>query len=188
MNAMIRSLQPPNTPKRKIVFTASLLSFTAMPGYAAYAPAKAAIRMLADTLREECLLYDIDVHCSFPAGILSPGWDEEEKTKPEITRKLEGPGGAESPETVAKAIIDRLERGHKHITYEFVGTMLKVHFHTTLLTKNMMQGMTERDNAIWDSFTGILGSIIWPVVRFDWRRQIRAYKAEHASRVLPAWP
>jgi len=122
---MIRSPQPVGSPNRKIVFTASLLSFSAILGYASYAPAKAAIRQLADTLREECILYDIDIHCSFPANILSPGFQEEEKTKPDITRKMEGTAGAETPEVVAERIITRLERGHKSITYEFTGTMLK---------------------------------------------------------------
>jgi 3-dehydrosphinganine reductase len=123
---MIRSPLPAAAPKRHIVFTASLLSFSVIPGYAAYAPAKAAIRMLADTLREECILYDVDVHCSFPANILSPGLEQEEKTKPEITRKIEGVAGAETPIVVARMIISRLERGEKHITYQFVGHMLKV--------------------------------------------------------------
>jgi 3-dehydrosphinganine reductase len=123
---MIRSPLPPGSQKRHIVFTASLLSFSSIPGYAAYAPGKAAIRMLADTLREEFLLYDIDVHCSFPANILSPGFENEEKTKPDITRTIEGTAGAETPAVVARHIVHRLERGHKHITYEFVGSMLKV--------------------------------------------------------------
>lgn len=123
---MIRAPQPPNSPNRKIIFTASLLSFTVIPGWASYAPARAAIRMLADTLREECILYDIDIHCSFPANFYSPGFMEEEKTKPEIIRKLEGGGGIKTAEVVAQRIVDRLERGDKNITYQFVGTMLKV--------------------------------------------------------------
>ena len=82
--------------------------------------------MLADTLREECILYDIDIHCSFPANILSPGSEQEEKTKPAITKTLEGTAGAEPPDVVARHIIERLGRGHKHITYEFVGSMVKV--------------------------------------------------------------
>jgi 3-dehydrosphinganine reductase len=123
---MIRSPQPPNSPNRKIVFTASLLSFCVIPGWTSYAPARAAIRMLADTLREECLLYDIDIHCTFPANFLSPGFQEEEKTKPEMTRIFEGTAGVETAETVSRRIITRLERGHKHITYEFVGSMVKV--------------------------------------------------------------
>ena len=82
--------------------------------------------MLADTLREECLLYDIDVHCSFPANILSPGFENEGKTKPAITKKIEGTAGVDKPDVVAKHLVNHLERGHKHITYEFEGTIIKV--------------------------------------------------------------
>jgi len=123
---MIRSPLPPESPKRHIAFISSLISFTVIPGYAGYAPTKAALRMLADTLREECILYDIDISCAFPANILTPGFEEEEKTKPEITRKIEGTAGAETPDVVAKRIISQLERGHKHITYQFVGDLVKV--------------------------------------------------------------
>ena len=123
---MIRSPQPVNAPRRHIVFVASLASFSAIPGYAAYAPAKAAVRMLADTLREEFLLYDIDVHCSFPSNILTPGFEIEQQTKPRITSAIEGTAGTETPEVVANHIIRRLERGDKHITYELPGTIIKV--------------------------------------------------------------
>jgi 3-dehydrosphinganine reductase len=126
INAMIRSPQPAGSPNRQIVFTASLCSFAIVPGYASYAPLKAAIRMLADTLREECLLYDIDVAISFPANIRTPGFEIENLTKPALTVKMEGTAGEESAEDVAKYIIDRLDRGHKFITYEFIGTMMKV--------------------------------------------------------------
>jgi 3-dehydrosphinganine reductase len=84
------------------------------------------MRMLADTLREECRLYDIDVHISFPANILSPGFEVEERTKPEVTRRIEGAAATETPEAVAKHIIQRLEKGQKHITYQFEGALIKV--------------------------------------------------------------
>jgi 3-dehydrosphinganine reductase len=134
---MIRDPQQrSNSPNRRhIVFTASLLSFCVIPGWASYAPGRAAIRMLADTLREECLLYDIDIHCTFPANFWSPGFQDEEKTKPTITRTLEATAGAESTEVVAQRIIDRLERGHKHITYNFTGSMVKVY----LLSQNLLR-------------------------------------------------
>jgi 3-dehydrosphinganine reductase len=123
---MIRSPISADAPKRQIVFVASLISFTVIPGYAGYAPSKAALRMLADTLREECVLYDIDVRCCFPANILTPGFQVEEQTKPDITRKIEGTAASETPEAVAKKVIDRLERGYKHITYQFEGDLVKV--------------------------------------------------------------
>jgi len=123
---MIRSPQEKGQPKRKLVFIASLASFCSIVGYTSYSPAKAAVRQLADSLREECILYDIDVHCAFPANIMTPGFEVEEQTKPDLTRKMEGPAGGETPEVVASRIISKLEQGDEHITYEFVGTMLKV--------------------------------------------------------------
>lgn len=51
-----------------------------------------------------------------------------------------------------------------------------------------MQGMTPRDSAIYDYFTGALATLVWPIVRAFWRRDIRAYKEEHAKRELPPWP
>lgn len=123
---MIRSPQESGSPHRKIVFVASLLSFCAIPGWASYAPAKAAIRMLADSLREECFLYDIDIHCIFPGAMSTPGFAEEEKTKPELTRTIEGRTRVESAETVSQRVIKQLESGHVHITYGFIGSLLKV--------------------------------------------------------------
>jgi hypothetical protein len=44
---------------------------------------------LADALRSELLLYDIDVHIFFPPTMYTPGYEEENKTKPTITLKIE---------------------------------------------------------------------------------------------------
>jgi len=51
-----------------------------------------------------------------------------------------------------------------------------------------MQGMTPKDNVIWDSVTGAIGSVAWPFVRYFWRQDIKAHKAEHTKRELPPWP
>ena len=45
---------------------------------------------LAESLHSELLLYGIDVHIYYPATIYSPGYEEENKTKPEITKVIEG--------------------------------------------------------------------------------------------------
>jgi len=157
---MIRSPQPPGSPRRKLVFTSSLVAFSVIPGYASYAPAKAAMRMLADTLREECLLYDIDVHCSFPANILSPGFEVEEQTKPAITKKIEGTASSDKPDVVAKHLMNHLERGHKHITYEFEGTLVKVPISTWI------ESNVEHD--VWDDGTrySLLRFLRWIVWKY----------------------
>jgi 3-dehydrosphinganine reductase len=79
-------------------------------GYASCAPLKAAVRILADTLREECLLYDIDVAISFPANVRTPGFETENLIKHALTLKMEGPAFEESTEDVAKYIIECLDR------------------------------------------------------------------------------
>lgn len=58
-------------------------------GYASYSPAKFALRGLTEALRSELQLYGIKVQMYFPNTILTPGFDEENKTKPAITTKIE---------------------------------------------------------------------------------------------------
>ena len=50
------------------------------------------------------MLYGIDVHIAFPGTIYTPGYEEENKTKPKITLKVEETDGGESPESVAYII------------------------------------------------------------------------------------
>jgi len=59
---------------------------------------------LADTLHSELLLYNIDVHIYFPATMYTPGYDEENKTKPEIVRKIESADEGVTPDQAAQAL------------------------------------------------------------------------------------
>jgi 3-dehydrosphinganine reductase len=46
---------------------------------------------LADTLQSELMLYQgISVHIYFPGSILTPGFEEEQKSKPQITKEIDG--------------------------------------------------------------------------------------------------
>jgi 3-dehydrosphinganine reductase len=56
-------------------------------------------------LRSELLLYGIDVHCFFPCTIFTPGYEEENKTKPKITLKIEEADSGLTPEQVAVGIL-----------------------------------------------------------------------------------
>ena len=52
------------------------------------------------------LLYGITVHCYFPGTILSPGYEQENRTKPELTKKLEGgPEEGLTPKQCAEGLI-----------------------------------------------------------------------------------
>jgi len=68
----------------------STLGFMSFIGWASYSPAKHALRGLADTLQSELMLYGIDVHIFFPPTMFTPGYEEENKTKPKVTLEIEG--------------------------------------------------------------------------------------------------
>ena len=110
---------------RHIVLTSSVLAFYPIAGYNAYSPAKAAIRSLADGLRQECIMYGIRVHACFPATIYSPGFEEEQKSKPELTKVLEGADEGQTPDEVARTCLAGLERGRELITTTFMGALMR---------------------------------------------------------------
>lgn len=109
----------------RLIFVSSFLGFTTFAGYSSYSPAKYALRGecharnclttgLADTLRSELLLYGIKVHLYVPAGILTPGFETENLTKPKITRKIEE---GDTPIS-AEACTDILLNGTLNFTYD----------------------------------------------------------------------
>ena len=109
--------------KGKIVFVSSLLGYASFVGYTNYSPGKYALRGqstyqivifasladncegLADALRSEMILHGISVHLFMPAGIASPGFIEEEKEKPKVTKKIEEDDTQITPEVCAKHLI-----------------------------------------------------------------------------------
>jgi 3-dehydrosphinganine reductase len=114
---------------RHLIFTSSALAFVNVAGYAAYGPAKAAMRGLCDVLRSEILLYngarrsskstgqapapfDITIQCVFPGSIQSPGFEQENKTKHPVTHLLESTDPVQSEAECATACIQGLEAGN----------------------------------------------------------------------------
>lgn len=104
----------------RIVLVSSTLGLMGLVGYAQYSPMKFAIRGLAETLRSELQLYGIHVHCYFPGTILSPGYDAENRTKPELTKKLEGgPEEGLTPQQCAAGLLRGVASGRFYITTDF---------------------------------------------------------------------
>ena len=67
---------------------------------------------LAECLRSEFQLYDISIHAYFPGTILSPGYEEENKTKPAVTKKLEGGDtDGQTPEQCARGLLRGAQDG-----------------------------------------------------------------------------
>ncbi|KAF5353527.1 hypothetical protein D9756_007833 [Leucocoprinus leucothites] len=91
--------------KGKITFVSSTLGYMSFVGYSSYSPAKHALRGLADTLHSEMLLYGIDVHIFFPPTMYTPGYEEENKSKPKITLKIEESDDGLTPDQAAMVLI-----------------------------------------------------------------------------------
>lgn len=73
-----------------IVYVSSILGALTCVGYSAYSPSKHAIKAPADVVRIELAPYNVNVHLFLPGSILTPGYYEENKMKPEVTKRIEG--------------------------------------------------------------------------------------------------
>lgn len=134
-----KAIASPSNDTRHIVFTASVLCFFPLAGYASYNPCKAALRALSDTLAQEVAYFngvrqhpsgnascpEVKVHIVYPGGIRSPGFEVENEIKPKLTAMLEGTDQPEEPEAVAATTLAGLENGDYMITMNWLGHLMK---------------------------------------------------------------
>ncbi|KAG6917909.1 hypothetical protein DXG01_000518 [Tephrocybe rancida] len=145
----------------KIVFVSSVLGYMSMIGYSSYSPAKHALRGLAETLRSELLLYLVSVHIFFPGTIYSPGYIEENKTKPKITLKIEESDGG-------------VERGHFHISADLVGNLFR----------SSTRGASPHNNVFMDAIYSFIGGIGLAFWRRGVDASILGYRNEHEGYLV----
>lgn len=81
---------------------------------------------MAECLRSELQLYGITVHCYFAATILSPGLENENKTKPTLTKEIEGTDEGQTPDRCATWMVQGLEQGYFSITDGLIGNVLRI--------------------------------------------------------------
>ncbi|KAF7799968.1 hypothetical protein EIP86_011211 [Pleurotus ostreatoroseus] len=153
----------------KIVFVGSILSYFSMVGYSTYSPGKFAVRGLAETLHSEFKLYGIDVHMFFPGTILSPGYVEENKVKPEITLKIEEDDKGRPPEELAEYLIKGIQQGRFHITYDFISNIFRA----------TSKGSSPGNSGILDQVYNLLGSIALPLWRRDVDNKVKKHAPQH---------
>mmetsp|Transcript_8742 Transcript_8742/g.8293 ORF Transcript_8742/g.8293 Transcript_8742/m.8293 type:complete len:301 (+) Transcript_8742:1-903(+) len=103
-----------------IVYTSSILGVLTCVGYSPYSPTKSAIKALADIVRIEMAPHNVGVHLFLPGSILSPGYEEENKYKPEVTKKIEGSADFLAPEKCADILLSGMGRGDYIVTTEML--------------------------------------------------------------------
>jgi 3-dehydrosphinganine reductase len=156
-------------PPRQFIFTSSAVAFVGLAGYTPYAPAKAAIRSLADGLRSEVQLYnaarrsksstigpqpapfDVNIHVIFPGTILSPGFENEEKTKHPVTRELESSDPKQTELQAATAAVQGLEGGNFMTTTNWLVSVLRYG----------ALGSSQRNNVVLDTLGAWFTTIVW---------------------------
>jgi 3-dehydrosphinganine reductase len=155
-------------PPRQFIMTSSTIAFLSLVGYGSYGPAKAALRSLADVLRSEVQLYnaarrsqvstgtppapfDVNIHIVFPGTILSPGWDNEEKTKHAATRAIEASDTRQTELAAATAAVQGLEAGNY---------MTATSWLVQLMRWGQLGG-SERNNLVVDTLGAWLTAIVW---------------------------
>lgn len=135
-----------------VLFSLTVSSFPFI-GYAQYAPAKAAILSLSVILRQELLVYNYRVSCVYPGNFMSEGYLEEQKTKPEITRKIEGASNAIPSLQCADMVLDGLAKGYDSIYTDFIGWVLA----------SLALGVFPRCWGLFQVLVSFLFSIVAPV-------------------------
>jgi 3-dehydrosphinganine reductase len=102
-----------------LVTVSSTAGLVGVFGYSAYAPAKYAVRGLAETLRPELAPLGIVVSCVYPPDTRTPGFDAENALKPPETAKISEAIKPRDAGHVAKAIVAGIERDRLVITADF---------------------------------------------------------------------
>jgi 3-dehydrosphinganine reductase len=99
-----------------LVAVSSMAGLLGVFGYSAYAPAKYAVRGLAETLRGELVPHGIVVACAYPPDTRTPGLDAEDALKPPETARISESIKPREAPAVARAIVRGIEKDRLVIT------------------------------------------------------------------------
>ncbi|KIJ56884.1 hypothetical protein M422DRAFT_148865 [Sphaerobolus stellatus SS14] len=153
----------------RLAFVSSILGLMSFVGYSTYAPGKHALKGLAETLRSELVLYGISVHIFFPSTIYSPGYEEENKTKPTVTKKIEEADSGLQPEQVAEGILEGVSKGYSRHAVDF----------STRLFLSANRGNSPSSNTLFDMALNAISWIGIPIWRRSVDSEVRKHRDEH---------
>lgn len=109
------------------------------------------------------------MHVAFPNTFVTEAFIDEQKTKPELTKRIESSNKPleklDTAEYIANTIVKRVAKGDFAILSDF---------DTEVLWSNMLGSSPKRGLGVLDSVLGLLsGFFVWPVLRFTWTRMCR---------------
>ncbi|NMB54160.1 MAG: SDR family oxidoreductase [Leptolinea sp.] len=125
-----------------IVNISSVGGFLGIYGYTAYSGSKFAVTGFSDALRNELKPRGIRVSVVFPPDTDTEQLAYESQFKPEVTRKIAGNAGLQTPQQVARGIISGLNKRQYVITPGFEPTVIYwLHHFMGKLTFNIVDWM-----------------------------------------------
>jgi 3-dehydrosphinganine reductase len=148
-----------------------------MAGYSGYAPTKAAVRHLADCLRNELQGTGVTVSVGYPPDTQTPGFDKENECKPGETRAISDAlqDQVYTAEAVAKCMFQGLQRGKYHLPNPDFGHMMGL---------SLVAGMTPRPrNAIVEVLLAPILVIVSMVLGRQQDSIVRKYRKQHPLQV-----
>lgn len=152
----------------RICLVGSVCSFASFPGYAGYASSKFALRALSDAMNHEFGAKGVKCHLFLPGSMDSPGFEEENRTKPDVCKRIEGNGKLLTPDEAARVCIKGMSAGHYYITTETLFDILLV----------ATSGSIPRANPIFDfimAVPSVLANFAFDlVVRYETRKTKKA--------------
>jgi len=126
--------------KGYIVITSSNMGFMPIMGYTCYAPTKYALYGLGEILRHELLPYNIKVSVLLPTDTKTPGYEEENKIKPEECKIMSAAGTVMTAEEVAEVLIDGILNG----IFEILPGEVAIQRKDTREDPDMIRGVLDR--------------------------------------------
>lgn len=168
----------PHLKEGLIVLTSSAAGQLGVYGYTSYAPTKYAIRGFAETLHAELIRSHprLGIQLAFPMDTDTPGYQEELKTVPAITRKLSENTGLSTPDQTGKAMVDAAftKNPKFQVYFSFEGWMLA----------NVTAGLSPV-TTLGDAVTQVaLGGLLRLIALFhlnDWWNVIRTYPGKEGK-------
>lgn len=112
--------------KGRVIVVSSASGLVSVPGYSAYSASKFALRGLCDALRVEMMPHNIDVHIFYPSSIDTPGYKQENTSKPSVTRKIEGEVSLWTAEEAANHLCRGVKSDHYQITTDYLVDLISL--------------------------------------------------------------
>jgi NAD(P)-dependent dehydrogenase (short-subunit alcohol dehydrogenase family) len=125
-------------------------------GYSAYSGSKYALKGLCDALRSEFAAVGCRFHFYAPANMDTPGFANENLTKPAITASIEGQASTVTAEEAARALIAGVLHERYVISNDLLGELIRV----------VVNGANPRPNSITEILSIPLLSFIFAVWTF----------------------